>query len=158
MRDDLFVLLKGLLAEELELYLELERLIGREEQCVDEEDLQPLLDVLRDKQVLISRQEELQERWADVAQELGVLEGREGIAFWATVRAALSSLEGESGYNKLAARVEEIRRKAFDLLERERMIQTTLETRRDQLRERLLRMKAGRSVLRGYAVGRGGGG
>jgi hypothetical protein len=150
LRDDLKVFLGSLLDEELQLYTDLDVLVGQEESCVEGEDMDALLEVLRRKQALISRQEGLLDRWGDVARELGVLEGREGLAFWASVRAGVSSLAGESGYNDLVGKVEEIRRRASCLLDRERRVQGVMEESLGRMRARLLQMRQGRNALKGY--------
>ncbi|MDR1132738.1 MAG: flagellar protein FlgN, partial [Synergistaceae bacterium] len=82
MPTDFFETINSLVEEELSLYKSLEALVNEEETRVRESDMEGLLDVLQQKQSIISRQESLLEQWNNISGPLGVIGGKEGPAFW----------------------------------------------------------------------------
>jgi hypothetical protein len=145
----LFGVVDALVVEELELYKSLGELVDDEEQKVNESDMEGLLEVLRQKQSIISRQEVLLERWNEISVSLGIAVGREGPAFWN----ALSQRIGESGYKQIVRRIDEIRELGQKLLDRESKIRQNLEHNLAEMRETLLKMGRNRVAMRGYSQG-----
>ncbi|WP_242601187.1 flagellar export chaperone FlgN [Thermanaerovibrio acidaminovorans] len=137
---------EGLIDQEMAIYSALGGLIDREAQCVSDRDMEGLMEVLKEKQSYISRQEELLDLWREVAVSLGVSGGRESSAFWA----AISSKVGERGFNDLVLKVNQVRQMAASLLDREREVQGELESHLSELRAKLIQMRNGRQVIRGY--------
>ena len=112
-------------------------------------DMDGLLNVLSKKQSIISRQEILLERWNGISAELGFAEGREGPAFWN----AISLRIGESGYNQIVRKIDEIRELGQNLLDRERVIRQKLEENLAEMRKRLMSMEHKKNALRSYSHG-----
>jgi len=137
--------------EELILYREIAALVDQEEEKINASDLEGLLEVLRIKQAVISRQEVLLERWNEVSAELGITGGREEPLFWS----ALGARIGEQGYNQLVHRIEEIRGLGQNLLDREKQIRQTLEEHIAELRKTLVKLGKNRTALRGYSQSMG---
>lgn len=151
MPTELFETVNSLIEEELALYESLASLVDTEDEKVTTSDMEGLLEVLQRKQSIISRQELLLDRWNDISLELGLPEGREGPAFWN----AISSRIGESGYNHIVRRIDEIRELGQNLLDREEVIRRKLEENLAEMRERLLSMGRNRTAVRGYSRGAG---
>ena len=149
MPTKLFDVVHALVDEELSLYKSLSALVDSEEETVLMSDMEGLLDVLSRKQSIISRQEILLERWNDISSELGFSEGREGPAFWN----AISSRIGESGYNQIVRKIDEIRELGQTLLDRERVIRQKLEENLAEMRKRLMGMERRKNAMRGYSQG-----
>jgi hypothetical protein len=135
--------------EELDLYRYLENLVDIEEEKVRQSDMEGLLDVLQQKQSVISRQEALLERWNHISSGLGLSEGREGPVFWN----AISSRIGESGYNQIVHRIDEIKELGQRLLDREGKIRQNLEENLAEMRKTLLSMGRNRIAMKGYSQG-----
>lgn len=146
---ELFEKIDALADEELSLYKALWVLVDEEEARVDESDMEGLLEVLRQKQNIISRQEILLERWNEISSSLGLTEGREGPVFWSM----LSDKIGETGSRQIASRIDEVKKLGQSLLDREGVIRGKLETNLVSMRETLLRMGRSRTALRGYSQG-----
>lgn len=149
MPTELFNVVTALVEEELHLYKSLDELVDAEEIKVDEADMEGLLEVLRRKQNIISRQEILLEKWNEISATLGLTEGREGPVFWN----ALSEKIGAIGCQQITSRIDEIRELGQRLLDREADIRSKLEANLAQMRETLLRMGRNRAALRGYSQG-----
>lgn len=149
MPTDFFNTVNSLVDEELSLYQSLGSLVDVEEEKVKESDMQGLLDVLQQKQAIISQQEVLLEKWNAISGFLGIAEGREGPVFWN----ALSERIGESGYNQIVRRIDEIRELGQNLLDRESRIRQNLEENLAEMRKTLLKMGRNRVAMRGYTQG-----
>jgi len=148
---DFFDTVNTLVREELGLYKSLEELVNHEEEKVRQSDMEGLLEVLQQKQSIISRQEFLLERWNSVSASLGVKDGREGPVFWDT----LATRIGENGYNQIVASINEIRELGQRLLDRESEIRAVLEENLAEMRVTLLRIGKNRVAMRGYSQGVG---
>jgi len=144
---DFFDTVNSLVQEELGLYKSLEELVDDEEEMVRRSDMEGLLEVLQQKQSIISRQEFLLEKWNSVSASLGVKDGREGPAFWNS----LASSIGESGYNQIVSSIDEIRELGQKLLNRESEIRAALEENLAEMRGTLLKMGKNRLAMRGYS-------
>lgn len=140
-------IVNSLVDEELDLYRSLAALVDCEEEKVDASDIEGLLEVLQQKQAIISRQELLLERWNQISAELGLAEGREGAAFWD----ALAARIGEKGYIQIVRRIDEIREVGQILLDRERQIRQNLEGHIAEMRKTLVNLGKNRAALRGYS-------
>ncbi|MDR1579544.1 MAG: flagellar protein FlgN [Synergistaceae bacterium] len=149
MPTDFFETVNSLVEEELSLYKSLEALVDDEETRVRESDMEGLLDVLQQKQSIISRQESLLEQWNNISAPLGVGDGKEGPAFWNK----LAEHAGENGYNQIVARINEIRELGQHLLDREGVIRAELEENLAEMRNTLLKMGRNRIALKGYSQG-----
>ena len=147
MPTDFFDTVNSLVQEELGLYKSLEELVDDEEEMVRRSDMEGLLEVLQQKQSIISRQEFLLEKWNSVSASLGVKDGREGPAFWNS----LASSIGESGYNQIVSSIDEIRELGQKLLNRESEIRAALEENLAEMRGTLLKMGKNRLAMRGYS-------
>jgi hypothetical protein len=146
---ELFDKVNSLVEEELDLYRSLEGLVDIEEERVRQSDMEGLLNVLQQKQSVISRQEDLLERWNHISMGLGLAEGREGPVFWN----AIAERIGESGYNHIVGRIDEIRELGQALLDREGQIRQNLEENLAEMRKTLLSMGRNRIAMKGYSQG-----
>ena len=149
MPTELFNTVNALVEEELALYQSLGELVNFEEERVNDSDMEGLLEVLQQKQSIISRQEVLLEKWNEISVSLGIAEGREGPVFWNT----LSQRIGESGYKQIVKRIDEIRELGQKLLDQEGKIRQNLEQNLAEMRETLLKMGRNRVAMRGYSQG-----
>ncbi|MDR0648027.1 MAG: flagellar protein FlgN [Synergistaceae bacterium] len=149
MPTELFDKVNSLVEEELELYRSLEGLVDEEEEKVRQSDMEGLLIVLQQKQSIISRQESLLERWNCISIGLGLAEGREGPVFWNAIAGRI----GESGYNQIVRRIDEIREIGQALLDREGKIRQSLEENLAEMRKTLLSMGRNRVAMKGYSQG-----
>jgi hypothetical protein len=149
LRTDFYDTVNNLIQEELSLYKSLDALVDDEEARVRESDMEGLLEVLRQKQSIISRQEVLLEQWNNLSASLGITTGREGPVFWN----ALASRIGESGYNQIVAHLNEIRELGQKLLDRESEIRAALEENLAEMRNTLLKMGRNRAAMKGYSQG-----
>jgi flagellar biosynthesis/type III secretory pathway chaperone len=146
---DFFDIVNTLVQEELNLYKSLDSLVDDEEERVRESDMEGLLEVLQQKQSIISNQEVLLERWDTVSSSLGIADGREGPIFWN----ALATRIGESGYNQIVSGINEIKDLGQMLLDRESNIRTELEKNLADMRSTLLKIGRNRIAMRGYSQG-----
>jgi len=146
---DFFETVNTLVTEELGLYRSLEELVDDEEEKVRQSDMEGLLEVLQQKQSVISRQECLLERWDSISNSLGLKSGREERAFWNSLAARI----GESGYNQIVSSINEIRELGQRLLDREGQIRAALEENLAEMRGTLLKMGKNRLAMRGYSQG-----
>ena len=149
MPTDFFETINSLVQEELSLYKSLEALVDDEETRVRESDMEGLLNVLQQKQSIISRQESLLERWNNITGPLGVTDGKEGPDFWNN----LAERIGKNGYNQIVSSINEIRELGQKLLDREGMIRAELEENLAEMRITLLKMGRNRIAMRGYSRG-----
>ncbi|MDR1471921.1 MAG: flagellar protein FlgN [Synergistaceae bacterium] len=149
MPTEFFETVNTLVEEELNLYKSLSALVDVEEYRVRASDMEGLLEILRQKQSVISRQEILLERWNEISESLGLSGGREGPAFWNS----LSDRIGENGYNQIVAQLNEIKDLGQKLLDREGMIRASLEENLAEMRKTLLKMGRGRVAMKGYSQG-----
>lgn len=149
MPTDFFDTVNSLVQEELGLYKSLGELVDDEERMVRGSDMEGLLEVLQQKQAVISRQEFLLERWNQISASLGLGDGREGPVFWN----ALAARIGESGYNHVVSSINEIRELGQRLLDRESAIRAELEENLAEMRATLLKMGRNRVAMRGYSQG-----
>lgn len=141
----------SLVDEELSLYHSLAALVDCEEEKIKTSDMEGLLEVLQQKQSVISRQEVLLERWNEISAELGLDGGREGPMFWN----ALASRIGENGYNQIVRRIDEIRELGQTLLDREKEIRQNLEEHLAEMRKTLVKLGKNRVAMRGYSQSMG---
>jgi hypothetical protein len=146
---ELFDKVNSLVEKELDLYRSLECLVDIEEEKVRQSDMEGLLNVLQQKQSVISRQEDLLECWNHISMSLGLAEGREGPVFWN----AIANRIGESGYNHIVGRIDEIRELGQVLLDREEQIRQNLEENLAEMRKTLLSMGRNRVAMKGYSQG-----
>lgn len=147
MRDDLPVRVQALLSEELELYLSLRTMVSHElEAIVLDEDMEKLLNILQEKDELISQLQLLVDSWSDVLSHLGIHEGRGMDGFWARLCEALPVNHAE----ELTRILEEARAAAGELMEAEERAQEELNRHVGGLREKLASMTRGREAFIGY--------
>ena len=153
MRDDALGRAKNLLLLEQGMYDTLRKMVSREmEAIVLNGDMEELLSILQEKQEVISRLQLLSDSWVDVIPSLGLEESRGMSGFWEKL-AALFSAEASGEFSHILS---ETRSAAEDLMEAEAKVQTELEKHVEQLREKMLQMKQGRSAFIGYAKMGGG--
>lgn len=69
------------MSSEIALYTELEHYVDDELECVNNKDMEKLLEVLQQKQGVISRQELLQEEWGQIAMKFVLLKGAMALYF-----------------------------------------------------------------------------
>jgi hypothetical protein len=146
---EFFETVNALVEEELSLYKALDSLVDVEEQKVRESDMEGLLEILQQKQSVISRQEILLENWNQLSTTLGISGGREGPVFWNT----LADRIGESGYNQIVLQLNEIKELGQKLLYRESEIRASLEENLAEMRKTLLQMGRNRVAMKGYSQG-----
>ena len=90
MRGDLPARLKDLLSEELGLYRSLRALVSRElEAIVLNEDMEELLNILQEKDAVISRLQLLVDSWQDALSDSGLRGTRGADDFWEQLLASL---------------------------------------------------------------------
>ncbi|HHZ03591.1 MULTISPECIES: flagellar biosynthesis protein FlgN [Acetomicrobium] len=140
--DDILNLAK----KEKGLYENLLALVEEEMKYAREGNASALMDVLRRKQEIISRQEILLERWEELASAMGVKSSRETVEFWDI----LSSKLGEKGYQEVIGAVIEIREKAAETLRKETEVQKELEAHLEKLRSNLLKLNDGMRAFKAY--------
>lgn len=140
--DDILDLAK----KEKGLYENLLTLVEEEARYAREGNASALMDVLRRKQEIISRQEILLERWEELASAMGVKSSRETVEFWDI----LSSKLGEKGYQEVIGAVIEIREKAAETLQKETEVQKELEAHLEKLRSNLLKLNDGMRAFKAY--------
>lgn len=140
--DDILDLAK----KEKGLYENLLALVEEEARYAREGNASALMDVLRRKQEIISRQEILLERWEELASAMGVKSSRETVEFWDI----LSSKLGEKGYQEVIGAVIEIREKAAETLRKETEVQKELEAHLEKLRSNLLKLNDGMRAFKAY--------
>ena len=146
MPDDFQQNLSSLVSTELALYNELALLVQKERECVISGDMEGLLNILTEKQDVISRQERVQEGWNNMCSSLGISEGRDGPVFWEKVSALLGSVNTGDLKTSLAV----IREVAGKVLEDELEVQALLEEHIEDLRDEMLRIHKGKKAVRGY--------
>ena len=153
MRDDALCRAKNLLLLEQGMYDTLRKMVSREmEAIVLNVDMEELLSILQEKQEVISRLQLLSDSWVDLIPALGLEDLRGTSGFWEKL-AALFSTEESGEFAKILL---EARSAAENLMEAEARVQTELEKHVEQLREKMLSMKQGRSAFIGYAKMGGG--
>lgn len=140
--DDILDLAK----KEKGLYENLLTLVEEEARYAREGNASALMDVLRRKQEIISRQEILLESWEELASAMGVKSSRETVEFWDI----LSSKLGEKGYQEVIGAVIEIREKAAETLQKETEVQKELEAHLEKLRSNLLKLNNGMRAFKAY--------
>lgn len=140
--DDILDLTK----KEKGLYENLLALVEEEMKYAREGNASALMDVLRRKQEIISRQEILLESWEELASSMGVKSSRETVEFWDI----LSSKLGEKGYQEVIGAVIEIREKAAETLRKETEVQKELEAHLEKLRSNLLKLNDGMRAFKAY--------
>ncbi len=145
-RADLEEILSSLVSSELALFNELALLVEKEEECVLAEDMKCLLDVLQEKQDVISRQEKIHEQWSSISSSMGLQEGRDGPEFWSK----LGELLGD-GATDLKASLSVIRDVAGKVLEQEMHVQDLMEKHVESLRKQMAGISRGKEALRGYS-------
>lgn len=147
MRDDLQARIHDLLSKELGLYLTLRTTVSRElEAIVLDEDMEKLLNILQEKDELISQLQLLVDSWSDVLSALGVREGRGMDGFWNRLCEALPEDHAE----ELTRILEEARTAAGELMKAEERAQEELNRHVGGLREKLASMTRGREAFIGY--------
>jgi hypothetical protein len=121
------------------------------EAIVLNEDMEELLSILLEKQELISRLQLLADSWADaLPPDMDEVRGTEG--FWNKLSEMFSE-EQSTELNELLAKTKDA---AEDLMKAEKNVQADLEKHVQQLREKMLKMKRGRTAFIGYAKMGGG--
>jgi hypothetical protein len=153
LRDDVLNKVKNLLILEGDMYGTLRRMVSRElEAILLNRDMEELLSILNEKQEVISRLQLLADSWMDALPLLGIDELRGTSGFWNK----LSELFSEEEADELNGVLSETRAAAEDLMEAEKNVQAELEKHVQQLREKMLEFKRGRSAVIGYAKMSGG--
>ncbi len=146
MRDKVRLKVSELLSSELELYRELESQVAREIEAIDGDDMDLLLEILQDKQSIISQQEILVERWSEVSADMGVSQGREEPVFWR----ALAALVGDEEYGDLREKVRLLQAVVDSTLKSEELAQKNMEAKVSELRKKMSRVADGKKAVRGY--------
>ena len=153
MQDDTLKKIKNLLILEGDMYATLRKMVSRElEAILLHKDMEELLSILNEKQEIISRLQLLADSWMDALPVLGIDEPRGTSGFWDKL-SALFSQEQAAELNEVLS---ETRASAEDLMEAEKSVQAELEKHVQQLREKMLEFKHGRSAVIGYAKMGGG--
>ena len=148
MQDDVLNKVKNLLTLEYEMYGTLRKMVSRElEAILLHGDMEELLSILTEKQEVISRLQLLADSWIDALPLLGLDEPRGSSSFWDK----LGALFSEEQTTELNSLLSDTRAAADDLKEAEKNVQTELENHVQQLREKMLEFKQGRSAVIGYA-------
>lgn len=146
MRDKVRLEVSELLSSELDLYRELRAQVDREIEAIEGDDLDLLLEILQEKQSIISRQEILMEGWADVSRVLGIPQGREEPAFWR----ALADAVGTSDYRDLKQKVGLLQETVEATLKFEGLAQKNMESKLSELRKKMSLVADGKKAIRGY--------
>lgn len=146
MLDRLQGAISDLLGRELGLYEKLKVLVREEIDVIEADDMDRLLEILEEKQSVISEQEILMERWNDVSQELGISQGRDEPVFWKTLS---NVLDGDM-YQELKEKVQNLQALVGSLLRSEELAQKNMEDRVSELRRRMSKMADGKRAVRGY--------
>ena len=147
MRGDLPARLKDLLSEELGLYRSLRALVSRElEAIVLNEDMEELLNILQEKDAVISRLQLLVDSWQDALSDSGLRGTRGADGFWDQLLASLS----EAHSDELSQALQKTRAAAEELTKAEAGAQEELERHFAGLREKLASMTRGREAVIGY--------
>lgn len=144
--DNLESRLVELLSSEISLYRQLEEYVDEELDCVQKGDMAKLLEILQQKQGVISKQQLLQEQWEQVALGLGVTEGREGPVFWSAVERHMES----QGFLSLSHLIVQIRELVTSVLAKEEHVQALLEEHISELRKEMGRLNKGKAAFHGY--------
>ncbi|MDR3231202.1 MAG: flagellar protein FlgN [Synergistaceae bacterium] len=153
MQDDVLTRVTNLLARELGMYQTLRRMVGRElEAIVLNGDMEELLQILQEKQEVVSQLQLLSDTWVDALPAMGLGELRGTVGFWEKLAAFFSDEDAAAFEKKLM----ETRSAAEDLMKAEKNVQDELEKHVQQLRDKMLQMKQGRSAFIGYAKMGGG--
>ena len=153
MQDDTLDKIKNLLALEGDMYEILRKMVSRElEAILLHGDMEELLSILTDKQEVISRLQLLADSWMDALPFLRIDELRGTSGFWNKLVALLSE-EQAAELNDVLSKT---RAAADDLMEAEKNVQAELEKHVQQLREKMLEFKHGRTAVIGYAKMGGG--
>jgi len=148
LRDDALNKVKNLLILEGDMYGTLRKMVSRElEAIILRSDMDELLSILTEKQEVISRLQLLADSWMDALPHLGIDELRGSSGFWGK----LSEVFSEEQAGDLQKVLSETRAAAEDLMEAEKSVQTELEKHVQQLREKMLEFKHGRSAVIGYS-------
>jgi hypothetical protein len=145
--------IKNLLLRETDIYRTLRKMASRElEAILLDADMEELLQILEEKQEVISRLRLLADTWADATPLSGLPELRGTPGFWKKV----SGLFPEEQAAELRQILSETRAAAEDLMEVEKKVQEELEKHVRFLRGKILAMKHGRSAFASYAKMGGG--
>ncbi|MCL2009179.1 MAG: flagellar protein FlgN [Synergistaceae bacterium] len=153
MRDDVLNKVKNLLILEGDMYKTLRKMVSRElEAILLHKNMEELLSILTEKQEVISRLQLLADSWLDALPFVGIDELRGTSGFWNK----LEELFSEEQAAELNDVLTETRATAEDLMEAEKSVQNELEKHVQQLREKMLELKHGRSAVIGYAKMGGG--
>ena len=153
MQDDALEKIKNLLTLEGDMYGTLRKMVSRElEAILLDKDMEQLLAILSEKQEVISRLQLLADSWMDALPLMGIDDLRGTSGFWNKLAAFFSEEQAAELDNILS----ETRAAAEDLMEAEKSVQTELEKHVQQLREKMLEFKHGRSAVIGYAKMGGG--
>ena len=153
MRDDALDKVKNLLTLECGMYGTLRKMVSRElEAILLHKDMDELMSTLVEKQEIISRLQLLADSWIDALTSLGIDELRGTSEFWNK----LAALFSEEQANKLNDVLSTTRAAAEDLMEAEKNVQVELEKHVQQLRDKMLDVKHGRTAFIGYAKMGGG--
>ena len=153
MQDDALSKIKNLLTLEGDMYGTLRKMVSLElEAILLHKDMEQLLSILSEKQEVISRLQLLADSWMDALPILGIDDLRGTSGFWNK----LGELFSEEQAAELSDVLSETRAAAEDLMEAEKSVQGELEKHVQQLREKMLEFKQGRSAVIGYAKMGGG--
>jgi hypothetical protein len=128
-------------------------MVGRElEAIVLNNDMEELLQILKEKQEVISRLQLLSDTWMDALPAMGLEELRGTDGFWEKLSAVFA---GED-FVVFEKNLTETRNAADDLMKAEKNVQDELEKHVQQLRDKMLQMRQGRSAFIGYTKMGGG--
>ena len=153
MQDDALSRIKNLLTLEGDMYGTLRKMVSLElEAILLHKDMEQLLSILNEKQEVISRLQLLADSWMDALPIFGIDELRGTSGFWNK----LGALFSEEQAAELEGVLSETRAAAEELMEAEKNVQAELEKHVQQLREKMLEFKQGRSAVIGYAKMGGG--
>ena len=153
MQDDALSKIKNLLTLEGDMYGTLRKMVSLElEAILLHKDMEQLLSILSEKQEVISRLQLLADSWMDTLPIMGIDDLRGTSEFWNK----LGELFSEEQAAELNDALSETRTAAEDLMEAEKSVQGELEKHVQQLREKMLEFKQGRSAVIGYAKMGGG--
>jgi hypothetical protein len=135
------------------MYQTLRKMVSRElEAIILNSDMEELLQILQEKQEVISQLQLLSDTWMDALPAMGLEEFRGAAGFWESL-AGIFTGEDCAVFEKNLA---ETRNAADDLMKAEKNVQDELEKHVQQLREKMLQMRQGRSAFIGYTKMGGG--
>ena len=147
MQDEILEKVEKLLALEVGMYETLRKMVGRQfEAILLNGDMEELLNLLEEKQEVISRLQLLADSWGDLLATLGIEDARGSEGFWNKLADHFPKDKAVSFHATLT----QAREAAEDLMNAEERLQGELEKHVQKLRDKMLGLKKGRTAFIGY--------